>query len=143
MLNHRSCCLSIHDAGVAADNKVVLVQAQPSNFELPVNKAALVMIDFQKDFMCEGGFGAALGNDVKQLQSCVPGAARLLAACRAAGMKVIHTLEGHKPDLSDLHLSKVSSAVRWQLTHHLRSSFTQSLVCRWQWLMKCMRGPGK
>lgn len=49
-----------------------------------------------------------LPHNVCVLQSCVPAAGRLLAACRAAGVKVIHTLEGHKADLSDLHPSKVS-----------------------------------
>lgn len=53
--------------GTTAD-KMVSVQAAPYLYEMPVDKTALIMIDFQKDFMCEGGFGAALGNDVKQLQ---------------------------------------------------------------------------
>jgi hypothetical protein len=48
--------------------KTVEVSAKPYAYSLPVGKAALVMIDFQKDFLCEGGFGAALGNDLSQLQ---------------------------------------------------------------------------
>ncbi len=40
-------------------------------------------------------------------QACVPAAQQLLAACRAAGLQVIHTLEAHKADLSDLHRSKL------------------------------------
>ena len=62
---------------------------------------ALVVIDMQRDFLEEGGFGAALGNDVTLLQAIVPTVARLISAFRAARLPIIHTKEGHKPDLSD------------------------------------------
>lgn len=74
--------------------------AAPYAYDFPITKTALIMIDFQKDFIYEGGFGAALGNDVDLLKACLPGAARILAAARASGIKVVHTLEAHKPDLS-------------------------------------------
>ena len=55
--------------------KVVTIQsAKPYPYELPIGGTALVMIDFQRDFMEEGGFGAALGNDVSLLQVKVGGA---------------------------------------------------------------------
>jgi nicotinamidase-related amidase len=82
--------------------------ALPYPYSFPPARTALVMIDFQKDFMYEGGFGAALGNPVALLMSCLPAAARLLAAARKGGMAVVHTLEAHKPDLSDLHESKLT-----------------------------------
>jgi hypothetical protein len=62
--------------GISADQspapgKVVqVVGAKPYVYALPLAKTALVMIDFQKDFMLEGGFGATLGNDVLLLQVC-------------------------------------------------------------------------
>ena len=50
------------------DHTVVLKAAVPYAYELPVNKAALVMIDFQRDFFLPGGFGDALGNDIALLK---------------------------------------------------------------------------
>jgi nicotinamidase-related amidase len=69
---------------------------------------ALVVIDMQRDFLEEGGFGAALGNDVRPLQKIVPTVRRLIEGCRARGVTVIHTKEGHAPDLSDCPPAKRS-----------------------------------
>eukprot|EP00879_Flechtneria_rotunda_P032692 GHRR01035950.1.p1 GENE.GHRR01035950.1~~GHRR01035950.1.p1 ORF type:complete len:378 (+),score=72.53 GHRR01035950.1:515-1648(+) len=49
-------------------DRVLKVPAKPYPYTLPISRTALIMIDFQKDFMCEGGFGAALGNDVTLLR---------------------------------------------------------------------------
>jgi nicotinamidase-related amidase len=62
---------------------------------------ALVIIDMQRDFLEPGGFGEMLGNDVTQLGSIVPTLKGLLDFCRQKGLTIIHTLEGHQPDLSD------------------------------------------
>lgn len=63
---------------------------------------ALLVIDMQRDFLEPGGFGAALGNDVSLLRRAIDPIRRLLAAWRAAGLPVIHTREGHRPDVGDL-----------------------------------------
>lgn len=83
-----------------------LVPAQPYEFDLNLKKAALLIIDMQRDFVEPGGFGEALGNDVSQLRSAIEPLEALLASARQAGLFVLHTREGHKPDLSDLHETK-------------------------------------
>jgi nicotinamidase-related amidase len=85
---------------------VPTVSAEPYPFEFDPKTTALLMIDFQRDFVEPGGFGAALGNDVSRLRRAVPPAARVLAAARARGLFVVHTREGHRPDLSDCPPSK-------------------------------------
>jgi biuret amidohydrolase len=82
------------------------VPALPYPFDLDPARAALLIIDMQRDFVEPGGFGEALGNDVSQLRPSIEPLKALLAAARQAGLFVMHTREGHKPDLSDLHESK-------------------------------------
>lgn len=82
------------------------VPAKPYDFPMQPGKAALLIIDMQRDFIEPGGFGDALGNDVSQLRRTIAPLKALLAAARASGMLVMHTREGHKPDLSDLHETK-------------------------------------
>jgi nicotinamidase-related amidase len=85
----------------------VTVPAQPGPFTYAPGRVALVIIDMQRDFLLPGGFGESLGNDVGQLARVVPPLQRVLAAARATGMTVIHTREGHRPDLSDLPPAKL------------------------------------
>jgi nicotinamidase-related amidase len=82
------------------------VDAIPGPFPLPPGQVALVVIDMQRDFLLPGGFGETLGNDVSQLAAVVPPLQRVLAAARSAGLMIIHTREGHSPDLSDLPPAK-------------------------------------
>mmetsp|Transcript_19055 Transcript_19055/g.28447 ORF Transcript_19055/g.28447 Transcript_19055/m.28447 type:complete len:504 (-) Transcript_19055:214-1725(-) len=86
-------------------------------YKFPLNKTALVMIDFQRDFVCPGGFGETLGNKVEDLQNALQPARNVLKAARALGMPIIHTLESHKSDLSDLKDNKYN---RGNLPHFLR-----------------------
>ena len=85
---------------------MVQVDAEPYAFELDSRKAGLLLIDMQRDFLEPGGFGAALGNDVAHLRRTIEPTKRVLAAARDAGLTIIHTREGHRPDLSDLPAAK-------------------------------------
>ena len=81
--------------------------AEPGPIELDWAATALLIIDMQRDFMEPGGFGETLGNDVSRLRIAIAPCRSVLNAARHAGMLVIHTREGHEPDLSDAPPAKV------------------------------------
>src|SRR6202047_4880380 len=83
------------------------VAAEPGPIDLDWSTTALLIIDMQRDFMEPGGFGETLGNDVSQLARGVKPIGDVLQAARDTGMLVIHTREGHLPDLSDAPPAKV------------------------------------
>src|SRR5215468_4729141 len=87
-------------------NRALSVDAEPYAFELAPGCCALLIIDMQRDFLEPGGFGEMLGNDVSQLRRTIDPNRKLLAAWRSAGLQVIHTREGHRPDLADLAPAK-------------------------------------
>jgi nicotinamidase-related amidase len=85
---------------------MIAVDANPYAFELVPEHCALLIIDMQRDFLEPGGFGEMLGNDVSQLRRTIEPNRVLLAAWRAMKLPVIHTREGHRPDLRDLPPAK-------------------------------------
>jgi biuret amidohydrolase len=82
------------------------IQAEPYELPFDLKSTALVMIDMQRDFVEPGGFGEMLGNDVSLLRSSIEPCKEVLETARKVGLFVIHTREGHRPDLADLPNAK-------------------------------------
>ncbi|HSV85795.1 MAG TPA: cysteine hydrolase [Levilinea sp.] len=83
-------------------------KAEPYPLEFDPEHTALVMIDMQRDFVEQGGFGEMLGNNVSLLRSAIEPCKVVLETARKTGIFVIHTREGHRPDLSDCPPTKLT-----------------------------------
>ncbi|MBI3530644.1 MAG: cysteine hydrolase [Betaproteobacteria bacterium] len=68
---------------------------------LALERTALLVIDMQRDFLDPRGYAAKAGLDIAPLQTAIAPVRKLLDAARAAGLMIVHTREGHVPDLSD------------------------------------------
>src|SRR4029453_17833781 len=77
------------------------LNAQPYEFRFEPASTALLVIDMQRDFILPGGFGEMLGNNVARLKPAIEPTRRVLEAFRSKHFAVLHTREGHRPDLSD------------------------------------------
>ena len=81
----------------------------PYDGDLRTDNTALIVIDMQTDFCGHGGYVDRMGYDLTLTRAPIEPISRILALARQLGMMVIHTREGHRPDLTDLPANK-----RWR-----------------------------
>lgn len=81
----------------------------PYDGEIDPRRTAILLIDWQVDFCGPGGYVDSMGYDLSLTRAGLEPTVAVLDACRNAGMLVVHTREGHRPDLSDLPENK-----RWR-----------------------------
>ena len=86
---------------------MITIDAVPEPIAVDPARTPLLMIDMQRDFLEPGGFGETLGNDVTLLSAAIAPCKALLDRARTAGMLVVHTREGHRPDMADAPPAKV------------------------------------
>jgi len=85
-----------------------IIEADPYPLLVNTKSTAVLLIDMQRDFLEPGGFGETLGNDVSLLRRTIEPCQDVLKAARDLGLSVIHTREGHRPDLTDAPPSKLA-----------------------------------
>lgn len=83
------------------------IDGNPEPIDIDPQRCAAIIIDMQRDFLEPGGFGETLGNDVSLLRTAIDPCRRLLFGLRELGVFVVHTREGHRPDLSDAAPAKI------------------------------------
>jgi len=93
---------------------LITVPANPYPLQLTLEQTALLVIDMQNDFCSVGGWGDRKGLDVSQTQTPIQPIKTLLEALRQTPVTIIHTREGHRPDLSDCPPHKLARSQYYQ-----------------------------
>ncbi len=96
-------------------NRVVSLDAQPAPLVIDPVRSAVIVVDMQHDFGSKGGMFNRAGIDISMIQSAIAPTAKVLAAARQFGIKIIYLKMGFRPDLSDLGAVDSPNRVR-----HLR-----------------------
>jgi nicotinamidase-related amidase len=83
-----------------------MIKAIPFDFpydgRLVPENTALIVIDLQEDFLSTSGYFAKQGYDPTPLRAILPTVNRLIAAARAAGLRIVHTRQGYRADMADM-----------------------------------------
>src|SRR5437667_12197111 len=117
----------LHIALIAASaaepkSEMVTVHAKPEPIAIDTARTAVIVVDMENDFAAKGGMFDRAGVDISGAQKAIAPTAKVLAAARQAGLKIIYLKMGYHPDLSDL-----GSADSVNRTRHLKLGVGQKI----------------
>jgi ureidoacrylate peracid hydrolase len=117
-------CIAITaDCAVEPNSELVSLDAKPEPIAIDPPRSAVIVVDMENDFAAKGGMFDRAGVDISGAQKAIAPTARVLAAARQAGLKIIYLKMGYSPDLSDL--GETDSVNR---TRHLKLGVGQKIL---------------
>src|SRR5438128_8647488 len=87
---------------MASMNTLAVIEAKPEPTTIDLARTAIVVVDMQNDFGAEGGMFHRAGIDISSIHQAIVPTARVLAAARKSGVKIVYLKTEYRPDLSDL-----------------------------------------
>src|SRR5437667_5506417 len=96
------CVPSQRTLAAEPKNEMVTLNAKPEPIAINPARTAVIVVDMENDFVAKGGMFDRAGADISGAQKAIAPTAKVLAAARQAGMKIIYLKMGYRPDLSDL-----------------------------------------
>jgi ureidoacrylate peracid hydrolase len=101
---------------------LVTLDAKPEPITIDPARTAVIVVDMENDFVAKGGMFDRAGVDISGAQKAIAPTAKVLAAARQSGLKIIYLKMGYRPDLSDL-----GSADSVNRTRHLKLGVGQKI----------------
>ena len=96
-------CIAFRSSSAAEpENEMVTFNAKPEPIAINPARTAVIVVDMENDFVAKGGMFDRAGADISGAQKAIAPTAKVLAAARQAGLKIIYLKMGYRPDLSDL-----------------------------------------
>ena len=96
-------CIPFRSSSAAEPkNEMVTLNAKPEPIAINPARTAVIVVDMENDFVAKGGMFDRAGADISGAQKAIAPTAKVLAAARQAGLKIIYLKMGYRPDLSDL-----------------------------------------
>jgi ureidoacrylate peracid hydrolase len=90
------------EADMTSTNTLVMIEAKPEPTTIDLARTAVVVVDMQNDFGDEGGMFYRAGRDISSIRQAIVPTARVLAASRTSGVKIVYLKMEYRPDLSDV-----------------------------------------
>jgi len=103
----------------SARNNIVTIDAKPGPIAIQTAKTAVIVVDMQNDFGTKGGMFDLAGIDISMIQKAVNPTAKVLAAARENGLRIIYLKMGYHPDLSDLGTADSVNRIRHVQSMHV------------------------